>query len=238
MTVLVIFDTETTGLDAAVEEICQFACVVHREGEPLSETLEMESLCNPGKQIDPAAAAIHKISDEMVKDAVPAAELIPSWFREIVEFAGGDDIVLGGHNTGFDWKFLRRHLRISDRVLPLCTMRMARRIDPLADNHKLEYLYRDRFNLKSDRTVRAHDALSDVWMSFELLQHWRKYFPRPDYLGIAKELLQPIKLEVMPFGKHKGVPFSDIPRHYLSWLAKQDENMDMDVRYTAGVWGG
>ncbi len=37
--------------------------------------------------------------------------------------------------------------------------------------------------------------------------------------------LQELRETVMPFGKHKGKPFEDIPRSYLVWLAKQPNLM-------------
>ena len=35
---------------------------------------------------------------------------------------------------------------------------------------------------------------------------------------IAKELKKELHVEVMPFGKFKGVKYEDIPLHYLQWL--------------------
>lgn len=229
MALLGLFDTETTSLDPSTEDICQFATIVQHSSS--AEPLVFESLCNPGLPINPDATAVHGITDEMVADKPSAKSLVQEWFAEILELAKGELIILGGHNTEFDWEFIKKHIDIPSNVLPLCTMRLARRMAPTADNHKLEYLYRDYYKLSSSRTVTAHDALCDVWMCFELLQHW---FPNlPDYEALARQLLSPIKLTVMPFGKHKGTLFTDLPWHYIQWLNKQDSSMDKDVKFTA-----
>lgn len=239
MAILATYDTETTGTDPEVDEICQFACVVHSDRDSLDQTLGFETLCDPGRPIPPEAEAVHKISNEMVRGQRPAAEVVQEWFQELAELSiqRQEPLILGGHNTAFDCRFIRKHVNIPEQVGSICTMRLARRFNPAADNHTLEYLYRDFYKLHSDRTVTAHDALCDVWMSFEMLRNWMHYLPMGGYQEISQKLTQPVTLSVMPFSKkHKGRLFSQIPRHFLQWLVDQGEEMDMDVRYTAEVW--
>lgn len=59
-----ILDTETTGLGSDAE-ICQIA-IIDSDGKVLLDTL-----VKPVKPIPPDATAIHKITNEMVKDAEP-----------------------------------------------------------------------------------------------------------------------------------------------------------------------
>jgi hypothetical protein len=35
---------------------------------------------------------------------------------------------------------------------------------------------------------------------------------------------------VMPFGRHKGKPLSQVPADYLDWLRRNGESLDMDLR--------
>jgi len=238
MSILVLYDTETTGLNpAAGDDICQFAAVVHRQGEPVENTLEVSTLANPGKPIPPDAGHIHGITDADVANAPPAEEIVRDFWKEIIDFAAGDVIILGGHNTEFDLRFLEKHVKIPNTTRHICTMRLARRYEPTAKNHKLEYLYREFYKLPSHRTLKAHDALSDVWMSFELLQYWMTTKNKRFYAEVAAELLEPVFLETMPFGKHKGTAFSNLPQQYLKWLANQiDGQMDADVLHTARAY--
>lgn len=234
------FDTETTGTDPVNDDICQFACIVHRDSDPEDHTLSFDMLCNPGRPIHPDASAIHKITDEMVVDARPAGEVVFEWLDELCQLANQrqETLILMGHNTQFDRRFIAKHVVVPPEVKTICTMRLARRIVPEATNHTLEYLYREHYKLSSPRTLTAHDALCDVWMCFELIQHWQacKYLPT-DYRAIADSLETPYTLPVMPFSKkHKGKPFSQIPRFFLQWLVDQGDDMDIDVRHTAQVW--
>ena len=43
----------------------------------------------------------------------------------------------------------------------------------------------------------------------------------------------PVLLPRMLFGKHKGLPFKEVPRDYLEWLLSTD--LDEDMAYTVKV---
>lgn len=225
---LAVFDTETTGLDPATNDIIQFAIVVYHPR--FEQPLVFESLCNPNIPIDPAAAAVHGITDEMVADARPTSVVIKELFAELFEMVGTENLVLGGHNTEFDYRFIKKHIEIPANVFPICTMRLARRKEPNATNHTLEYLYREYYKLSSPNTVKAHDALCDVWMCYELLQHWTSDLT--ECVDLADSLRKPVKLLTMPFGKHKGKSFKELPWHYVKWMNDQTGDMDQDVRHT------
>lgn len=231
---LVVFDTETTGVNPLTGDICQFACIVINSTRP-DDITEFESLCDPGMVIPDEAIAKHGISNTDVLGKLPAKTLITEIIAEIVALTKGTQLIFCGHNTKFDWNFVQKHVQIPDDTLAICTLRMARVLAPSADNHTLEYLYRTHYGLQSPRTKTAHDALCDVWMSYELLQHWLSERTDLTVMSLAEELKKPLELEVMPFGKNKGKPFSAIPYKALRWFVDQGDAMDLDVRYTAGV---
>ncbi len=97
---IVVFDLETTGLDAEVEKIIEIGAVKIQKGKV---TQKFWSFVNPEKPIPFMASKINHIYDEMVESAPLIEDVLPDFF----DFCEG--CVLSGYNIiGFDNKFIKK----------------------------------------------------------------------------------------------------------------------------------
>ena len=118
----VVFDLETTGLSPINDEITEIGAVKVIDGK-VSDTFEM--LVKPNQKISQKITDLTGISNEMVKDKPPIAEVLPK-FMDFVE-----GLPLVGHNVDFDYGFLcenyNRVYQKEFRRKRSCTMKMYRK---------------------------------------------------------------------------------------------------------------
>lgn len=152
----VIFDTETTGLNPQVDEICQIAAVRLVNGK-IMQTERFDMIVNPGRRIPAASTAVHHITNEMVQDAPPVAEALARFHA----FAEGS--VLVAHNAPFDMSFLRRReIEIGKRFDQpiLDTVLCSAILYGQSAEHTLDALC-DRLHIRIPDTAR-HTAIGDA----------------------------------------------------------------------------
>ncbi len=157
-----IVDTETTGLKNA--EMCQF-------GTLYSSGFEICALIKPSIPIEPGAAAIHHITEEMVAKS-PTAEYIVSFLTA--------EIPIVIYNAKFDLDIIYRSLRavgvdLYYNFTVYDAMMIYSRFDGEWNDyfgnykwHKLEEACR-RCNIPIDVTL--HDALADCKITDKLLHY-------------------------------------------------------------------
>lgn len=213
----VCIDCETTGLDAKEDRIIEIGVAKFTVNELLEE---FETLINPGREIPALSTAIHHITDTMVVGKPAIVDVIP----HILSIIGKHIIV--GHGVGFDIELVAN---AADRAgIPhrlnhnpiLDTLRMARLYGESPVN-SLEEL-RKHFGIQAEG---AHRAMSDVIVNREVFKHLSKRFTTTEQ--IFDVLSRPIKLKIMPLGKHKGRPFKEVPLDYLLWAASKDFDQDL-----------
>lgn len=215
---ILIADTETTGVTPQ-DEICEVAFV--EVNQDLEVLYEFGSLVKPGIPIKPEASAASHITNDMVADAI-SVEACFCGFPERYF----DSILLIGHNSAFDRRYLSRYWGI---VSELCTLRMARKLYPNAPNHQLQTLrYYLDLDVESLGGAQAHRALQDVYVTYELLERM-SIDTGLSLMDLIEESAKPIEITTMPFGKHKGIELVKLPARYVDWLLNL-ENLDCDLK--------
>jgi DNA polymerase III epsilon subunit family exonuclease len=154
--IYVAFDFETTGLSAIDDRVVEVGAVKFDENGHEIDTFE--SLVNPLRPSNPRARAVHGISDEELRLAPLASEVIPMFLK----FLGDpDQVTMIAHNAGFDAGFLGAESARLGLEIPrhgvIDTLAFARRRLPGLPSHRLEVLAR-HFQLDHRG---AHRALAD-----------------------------------------------------------------------------
>ncbi len=215
--VFVCIDCETTGLDLEKDRIIEIAVVCFTLER---EIFRFDALVDPEMPISEESLSIHHITAEMVQGKPKIAEVLP----QVLESLGSHTIV--GHGVGFDIEMTARaakaakiDCRIQNRAF-IDTLRLARHygespvnsLSGLASHFHITY---------SD----THRALADVLLNIEVFRALTKRFRTTE--EIFKLLSYPILMKIMPLGKHKGRPFSEIPLDYLRWAQRMDFDEDL-----------
>jgi DNA polymerase-3 subunit epsilon len=127
----IVLDTETTGLEPEQgHRIIEIGCV-----ELVNRRLSgrhFHQYVRPDRRIDPAAFAVHGISDEVLEDKPPFSEVA----EEFLAFIDKAELII--HNAPFDVGFLNHEIgRLGDGQRPiesycqvLDTLALARQLHP------------------------------------------------------------------------------------------------------------
>ena len=155
-----VFDTETTGLDPAVDQIIQIGAARLVNGKLLRQE-GFEQLVDPQRSLPAAGIAIHGIQPEMVRGQPTIARVLPAFHT----FVG--DTVLVAHNAAFDMRFLQLAEARSGVVFDqpvLDTLLLSAVVHPNQESHRLEAIA-ERFGVT---VIGRHTALGDAIVTAEV----------------------------------------------------------------------
>jgi DNA polymerase-3 subunit epsilon len=160
---IAVIDFETTGLSPAMGDRATEIAIVMLEGTQVVD--RFQSLMNAGVRIPPFIEEYTGISNEMLRSAPPAAEVMAQASRFV------QDAPLVAHNASFDQRFWASELGrlgAGPRTDPpfACTMLLSRRLYPLAGSYRLGSLAAFH-SLPS--AGRAHRAMADAEVAAALL---------------------------------------------------------------------
>ncbi len=183
---LVVFDTETTGLDLrGADAVISIAGCRILNGRLLARDV-FDQRVFPERAIPPDSTRIHGLTDTDVANAPPIPVVLPR-FREFVGHG-----VLVAHNAAFDLLAVSQHapsVGVSFDMPVLDTLLLSRALDPTLEGHGLDALA-ERFQLIFPPGTR-HTALGDARVTAELLL---ALLPRMEARGVTT-LAQAMELQ-------------------------------------------
>ena len=169
---LVLFDTETTGLQFARDEIIEFAAVVVEKGGRIVQEYDELVTLSPGSFVPPEIEKLTGITNTDIRErGIPKTRLC----RDIGEMIRGNTLLLA-YNAHFDLSFLfYLLLRDGDPAI-------------LKGKDKLDLLtvYKDRHSYPhklcnaievyrlQDRVVNSHRAVDDVIATVAVMEQMEK----------------------------------------------------------------
>ncbi len=159
---VVVFDIETTGLDALTCEIIEIGAVKIRAGK-IVETFE--TLIKPKAHIPDEIVNLTGITDDMVKDCHGIKQILPDFYK----FCYGTTIM--AYNIDFDYKFINiagMKLGYNFDMPQIDAMYLARAFIPGLKNFKLGTVCK-RLGVSLENAHRAvHDATATAEVVIKL----------------------------------------------------------------------
>jgi len=216
-----VVDFETTGLpEDKVRAICETGWTdVSDNGRILQSG---SRLVNPGHPIPPKTRAIHHISDADVRDATKPAEAKAALKNGMEP---GD--AFAAHNIAFERVFF------GGGDFPwICTLKCSQHLFPDAPGHSNQVL-RYWLGVDDDEgfdpalAMPPHRAGPDTYVTAFILRRLLALAPPAELIKLTTT---PVLLKAMPFGKHGGELFAELPTDYLQWMSKQ--KFDADIMHT------
>jgi len=225
MTRLRVIDLETTGM-APPSEIIEFGWTdVVVEDQHVRVGRPSAALYRPLHGIPPETMAVHHLTEADFPAELPACSM--EILRSLVWRDPKPDILVA-HNCEFERQFIGQ--AITGDAPWICTYKVALRVWPEAPKHSNQVLrYWRGLRLDPALAMPPHRAGPDTWVTAQLLAQM---------LGTAStdEMIvwtgEPRAMPAIPFGKHRGTSWDQLPTDYLEWMDRQLD-MDADAQWHA-----
>ena len=166
---IVIFDTETTGLDIFNDDIIQIAAMKMKNGVIVPGS-EFDIIIETDKEIPPTLG--EGKPNPMVDEYARREHLNPQdAFELFIDYVGDDELL--GHNANYDIHILENNIKRRTQNINFTTpvfwdtLKMSRMLDPNLRKHTLEGLL-EFFNLEG---TNSHNALDDIRATHSLVDH-------------------------------------------------------------------
>lgn len=222
MTILRVFDFETTGFEPPVAEVCEVGiCDLHLEDRSFADPVSW--LCGV-KEMPPEVRAVHHISKA---ECDPFEPFNPDRLSAAMPAKTPDAFV--AHNAKFELKFYTPPGPV------ICTYKCALRAWPDAPSHSngaLRYWLEDQGKIAPDAalTQPAHRAAPDAYVTANIL------LALFDTGITGKTMVQwtrePPHMPRCTIGEWRGKSWSEVDAGFLGWMIR-NATMEEDLKFNA-----
>lgn len=225
MTILRVIDLETTGT-APPAEVIEFGRTDVIVGDGAVEVRRpLSRLFKPLHGIPPETMAVHHITEANFTDDTPVCTLEG---LRLAVWGGRSPDVLVAHSCEFERQFVTEEA--TDALPWICTYKVALHVWPEAPRHSNQVLrYWRGLDLDPALAMPPHRAGPDAWVTAHILAELLKETSVDQMIDWTNE---PKLLPRMPFGKHRGLLWPDIPLDYLRWMVGSS-GMEQDIVWNA-----
>lgn len=249
---LLVFDTETTGLDPAQDRIVELAAVYFVDR---AYTSHHQMLINPGVPIPVEASDIHHVTNEAVADKPSFADVIDAFMAHVdgTGAHGAKPVLVGFNAVTYDVPLINAELV---RHGSTHAIDPARVVDPIFFiRHSLRHVRQRSLGAMCEQfgvtLSNAHRAGADARATGELLFKLIEAGVIPDDVDQALELQSQYRAAVeaewdefsywlfrdrddgtlrLGAGKHCGVRLDEVDASYLAYLTRTITDLPEAVR--------
>lgn len=221
---VIIFDTETSGLDPDKHQIIELAAIrvePTENGIRIADSMDDFIKLPDGETLDTKITELTHITDEMLQSEGKSREEVAARFHQLLTGdKPGGSIVMAAHNAQFDLLFTRQLLRghrITGSLSFLDTVTIYKDRRPYP--HKLEAAIK-AYKLE-DKVKNSHRAIDDVCALLEVMKamdeeredlhtYLNIFGYNPKY-GVSGEKLAGVTYRAQDFTKFKRPEYLTLP---------------------------
>jgi DNA polymerase III epsilon subunit family exonuclease len=197
---IIVFDTETSGLDSKREEIIEISLIKLVKDECVHVSLELDRYIYLGRPLDPAVVELTGITDEKLNtDGLDRFEVA----KEVAEAFRGHNLVVA-HNANFDLHFLTQLFKKTSIDFDFSTLDFLDTLTIYKDRRQFPHKLCNAISAYSleDKAVNSHTSIDDAYAALLVL----------DEMIVERDDI-PLYINLLGYNpKYPPNPVSEIPK--------------------------
>jgi exodeoxyribonuclease-1 len=191
----IFYDTETTGLNPAFDQIVQFAAIVTNDNFDIVEELDLRCRLRPHIIASPGAMRVTRVGPKAIQSAPLSCYEMAGKLRAFIE-KWSPAVLIGFNSISFDEHMLRQmffqglhptYLTNTNGNSRMDVLRLAHAVDehqpgilsvPMNEKGKPSFKLGDLIKANGLALQNAHDALADTSATLELARYLRGKAPQ------------------------------------------------------------